>query len=886
MRNLSMLTPIFYVFFLFCLLSHISSVSTSTPPYTAVDNIILNCGTHDNSTAMDKREWIGDIRSKFTPIEEADHKSNTSAAQHQGSSVDPVPYSNARLSYSQFMYDFHLTPGPKFVRFYFYPVSYPGFEVSRDFFTVKAGSFTLLKNFSASIHANSLKVETLSKEFCINVGKDQKLNLTFIPFPSTSGKFYVFINGIEIVSMPDKLYYGAEVPGGVPKLVGQDTDFSIYDDKALEKVVRLNVGGGFISAVADTGMFREWSQQNDSSWLGEGVNPHVPSFTPRYTQISNYTAPDDIYRTAVSKGLNTTENLRSNLTLKLPVDPRFYYLVRLHFCEIVFPITKPSQRVFQIIIDNKIAEDRADVIMWTQRNETPVYKDYVVDIQNKPNLFIALVPTLSAYHIADVILNAVEVFKLSDYDKNLAGPNPESVPSPPPAQQPATTASKSKTKKTIIIAIGSGAGFLVVLTFVCCILLWKLRKTKRYDPYYPLSKFWCWPEPDKGKSTRTRASSLPEELCRHFSIDEIKTATHNFHEQLIVGVGGFGSVYKGFVDNGTMIVAIKRLKPESKQGFHEFWTEIEMLSLLRHVHLVSLIGFCDEEGEMILVYDYMSNGTLRHHLYETQDDPLSWKQRLKICVGAASGLNYLHTGMKQPIIHRDVKSNNILLDEKWVAKVSDFGLSKTGQDNMAVSTVVKGTWGYLDPDYARRRQLTEKSDVYSFGVVLFEVLCARKALDQKLDIEQCHLANWARKCIERGTIGEIIDSYLKGKIAPECFKVYVEVAESCVRDQVNQRPVMKDVMEKLSFALDLQENADAAKEKINPGGEHSYPKVVSFSVVSSTCVSQNKNIYREQMLETDSGTGFTMTNTELTCPSLDSAITSQDALTDTTNSKA
>jgi serine/threonine protein kinase len=884
MRNLSMLTPIFYVFVSFSLFAHISSVSTSTPPYVAVDDITLNCGTSSNSTdQFSKREWMGDIRSKFTPIEEADHKSIASTPH---SSVNTVPYSTARLSYSQFMYDFHLTPGPKFVRFYFYPVSYPGFEGSRDFFTVKAGSFTLLKNFSASIHANSLKEVTLSKEFCINVGKDQKLNLTFIPFPSTSGKSYVFINGIEIVSMPDKLYYGAEVPSTVPKLVGQDTGFPIKEDMALEKVVRLNVGGGFISAAVDTGMFREWSQQKDSSWLSGGVNPHVPSFTPIYSVIRNYAAPDDVYQSAVSMGLDTKKNLRSNLTLISPVDPGFKYLVRLHFCEIVSQVTKPSQRVFKIYIDNMIAEERADVIMWTQRNETPIYKDYVVDIKNKPNLFIALVPTLSAYGIADVILNAVEVFKLSDYDKNLAGPNPESVPSPPPAQQPASTASKSKTKKTIIIAIGSGAGFLVVLTLVCCILLWKLRKIKRYDPYYPLSKFWCWPEPDKGKSTRTRASSLPEELCRHFSIDEIKTATHNFHEGLIVGVGGFGSVYKGFIDDGTMIVAIKRLNPESKQGFREFWTEIEMLSLLRHVHLVSLIGFCDEEGEMILVYDYMSNGTLRHHLYETQDDPLSWKQRLKICVGAASGLNYLHTGVKQPIIHRDVKSNNILLDEKWVAKVSDFGLSKTGQDNMAVSTVVKGTWGYLDPDYARRRQLTEKSDVYSFGVVLFEVLCARKALDQKLDIEQCHLANWARKCIERGTIGEIIDSYLKGKIAPECFKVYVEVAESCVRDQVNQRPVMKDVMEKLSFALDLQENADTAKEKINPGGEHSYPKVVSFSVVSSTCVSQNKNVYREQMLETDSGTGFTMTNTELTCPSLDSAITSQDALTDTTNSKA
>jgi hypothetical protein len=265
MRNLSMVNPIF---FLFCLVSHISSVSSSTPRYTAADNIAINCGTRGNSTAMDNRQWIGDIHSNFTPIEEADLKSVASTALRIGHSIDTVPYLTARLSYSQFMYQFLVTPGPKFVRLYFNPVPYLGFIGSQDFFTVKAGSFTLLRNFSASIHANSLTEDkTLYKEFCINVEKDQKLNLTFIPISprSSSSKLYAFINGIEIVSMPTNLYYRPHGPG-VPH-VGQNSLFSINYEMALEMVFRFNVGGSVISPVEDTGMFRAWSQLPDEYYV-------------------------------------------------------------------------------------------------------------------------------------------------------------------------------------------------------------------------------------------------------------------------------------------------------------------------------------------------------------------------------------------------------------------------------------------------------------------------------------------------------------------------------------------------------------------------------------------------------------------------------------------
>ncbi|KAJ0540812.1 putative protein kinase RLK-Pelle-CrRLK1L-1 family [Helianthus annuus] len=175
----------------------------------------------------------------------------------------------------------------------------------------------------------------------------------------------------------------------------------------------------------------------------------------------------------------------------------------------------------------------------------------------------------------------------------------------------------------------------------------------------------------------------------------------------------------------------------SNQGASEFWTEVEMLSKLRHCHLVSLIGYCNYDTEMILVYEYMPHGTLEDHLHKL-GTPISWCQRLKICIGAARGLDYLHTGtgIEFGIIHRDVKSSNILLDESWEAKVSDFGLSKISPRNQPstyVSTLVKGTFGYIDPNYFATGKLTRKSDVYAFGVILLEVLCRKKAVDNNLD---------------------------------------------------------------------------------------------------------------------------------------------------------
>ncbi|XP_062224642.1 probable LRR receptor-like serine/threonine-protein kinase At1g06840 isoform X2 [Phragmites australis] len=303
-----------------------------------------------------------------------------------------------------------------------------------------------------------------------------------------------------------------------------------------------------------------------------------------------------------------------------------------------------------------------------------------------------------------------------------------------------------------------------------------------------------------------------------FTFEEMVVATSNFNISAQVGQGGYGIVYKGNLADGTA-VAIKRAHESSLQGSNEFCTEIELLSRLHHRNLVSLVGYCDEEDEQMLVYEFMPNGTLGDHLSAKTERPLSFGRRLQIALGSAKGILYLHTEANPPIFHRDVKASNILLDPKFVAKVADFGLSRLapvpdveGTLPAHISTVVKGTPGYLDPEYFLTHKLTERSDVYSLGVVFLELLTGMKPIQHGKNI-----VREVNTAYRSGDISGIIDSRMSW-YPPECAMRFLSLAMKCCRDETDERPYMADIVRELETILSmLPEGEDLLSETTETG---------------------------------------------------------------------
>ncbi|GLT86237.1 hypothetical protein SLE2022_043900 [Rubroshorea leprosula] len=300
-----------------------------------------------------------------------------------------------------------------------------------------------------------------------------------------------------------------------------------------------------------------------------------------------------------------------------------------------------------------------------------------------------------------------------------------------------------------------------------------------------------------------------------FSYEELAAATEGFAQSNLLGQGGFGYVHKGVLPSGREI-AVKSLKSGSGQGEREFQAEVEIISRVHHRHLVALVGFCMAGDRRMLVYEFIPNKTLEFHLHGKDRHPMDWATRLKIALGAAKGLAYLHEDCHPRIIHRDIKSANILIDYSFEAKVADFGLAKLTQDNNThVSTRVMGTFGYLAPEYASSGKLTEKSDVFSFGVVLLEIITGRRPLDMSGDHMDENLVEWARplcsRAIEQGNYNQLADPFLENNYVPHEMARLVRCAAAAIRHSARRRPKMRQIVRALEDDVSLDDLNDVVR---------------------------------------------------------------------------
>ncbi|KAL9378168.1 hypothetical protein Peur_029503 [Populus x canadensis] len=312
---------------------------------------------------------------------------------------------------------------------------------------------------------------------------------------------------------------------------------------------------------------------------------------------------------------------------------------------------------------------------------------------------------------------------------------------------------------------------------------------------------------------------------KEFTFADLKSTTKNFKSDTLLGEGGFGKVYKGWIDERTyapsksgsgMVVAIKKLNPESVQGFQEWQSEVNFLGRLSHPNLVKLLGYCWEDKELLLVYEFMQKGSLENHLFRKNPniEPLSWDIRLKIAVGAARGLTFLHTSDKK-VIYRDFKASNILLDGNYNAKISDFGLAKLGPSGgeSHVTTRVMGTYGYAAPEYIATGHLYVKSDVYGFGVVLLEMLSGRRALDTKRPSGQQNLIEWLKPFLsqKKKLKTTVMDARIEGQYSSKAMVQAAQLTLKCLEADPKNRPSMKEVVEVLEQIEAMKEKPKATK---------------------------------------------------------------------------
>ncbi|XP_062076162.1 proline-rich receptor-like protein kinase PERK4 [Humulus lupulus] len=463
-------------------------------------------------------------------------------------------------------------------------------------------------------------------------------------------------------------------------------------------------------------------------------------------------------------------------------------------------------------------------------------------------------------------------------------PPPRSIKSPPSHSNTSSSTSSnsdmSASTKQLIIGITVGVGLFLLALIVICLVFGKKKKRKhdhmQYyggDPshdnntYYnnnPSHQNWNmgpqgtehvvrlnpppggggvgpWPSPPPPLPPGMNSGEMSSNYSgpRHpplpppspslalgfnkstFTYDELAAATGGFSHENLLGQGGFGYVHKGVLPNGKQ-VAVKSLKSGSGQGEREFQAEVEIISRVHHRHLVSLVGYCIAGGQRMLVYEFVPNNTLEHHLHGKGLPTMDWPTRLRIATGSAKGLGYLHEDCHPRIIHRDIKAANILLDYNFEAMVADFGLAKLSSDNYThVSTRVMGTFGYLAPEYASSGKLTEKSDVFSYGVMLLELITGHRPVDPNSAMDES-LVDWARPllqlALENGVYDELVDKRLEDNYNPHEMARMVACAAASIRHSARKRPRMSQIVRALEGDVSL----DDLNEGVRPGHSSIY----------------------------------------------------------------
>ncbi|KAF5458584.1 hypothetical protein F2P56_022605 [Juglans regia] len=448
------------------------------------------------------------------------------------------------------------------------------------------------------------------------------------------------------------------------------------------------------------------------------------------------------------------------------------YTVKLHFAEIIFTNDRSNslgRRIFNVYIQDKLVLENFNIEDEAGGAGKPLVKSFAAVVTSR---------TLKIhFYWAGKGTTGIPL-------RGVYGPIISAISVDPNFKPP----SDGDNKKYLIIVVGTVAVVVFLIFLALCIMK---------------KKGWLGGKISTDKELR--GIDLQTGL---FTLRQIRAATKNFDQTNKLGEGGFGCVYKGMLSDGT-VIAVKQLSSKSKQGNREFVNEIGMISALQHPNLVKLYGCCVEGNQLSLIYEYMENNCLSRALFGKDTFcrlKLDWPTRQKICLGIARGLAYLHEESRLKIVHRDIKTSNVLLDKDYNAKISDFGLAKLSEDdNSHISTRVAGTIGYMAPEYAMRGHLTNKADVYSFGVVALEIVSGKSNTNYRPKEDFVYLLDWAYVLQERGSLLELVDPALGSEYSSEQAMVMLNVALFCTNASPSLRPTMSQVVSMLEGGTTVQE---------------------------------------------------------------------------------